>query len=233
MMRVEMHIHTHRSSDGLITLSEARTALRSGKVDVIAVTDHDTVAAWKEFRGKKFIRGIEKTVEEDDGNKFHLLIYFLNEKIRCSSFYDIVDEAREQDAFVAIAHPFDSLRKAPRAEKLEEYSSYVDGIECINARMCTPYGNQKAISFARRHGLVKIAGSDAHHWSEIGAAYVEACAQDIEEFRKLLRLGRVKIRGGLSPIYVHTFSTLRKHNLLRPKMREKKWRGRDLNPRTR
>ncbi|MCX8199934.1 MAG: PHP domain-containing protein [Candidatus Micrarchaeota archaeon] len=217
MMKVEMHMHTHNSSDGLITLKEAKNAIKSGKVDVIAITDHDTIVGWREFKGKEFIKGIEKTVEEDDGNKFHLLIYFLESAIKHNGFYEVIDDVREQDAFVAIAHPYDSLRKAPHPENLEEYGRYVDGIECINARMCIPRGNKKAVDFAARHKLVKIAGSDAHHWSEIGAAYVEAKADNVEEFRKMLRLGRVEMRGGLSPIYVHTFSTLRKHKLLAPK----------------
>ncbi|MEM4332080.1 MAG: PHP domain-containing protein [Candidatus Micrarchaeia archaeon] len=216
-MKVEMHAHTHYSSDGLITLSEARKAIKSGKVDVIAITDHDTVAGWREFKGKEFIKGIEKTIEEDDGSKFHLLIYFLNSDIPHKKFYEVIDDARDQDAFVAIAHPYDTLRKAPNPEKLDEYGRYVDGVECINARMCIPRGNKKALEFASRHNLIKIAGSDAHHWSEIGTAYVEANAGSVEEFRKMLKLGRVEIKGGLSPIYVHTFSTLRKHKILHPK----------------
>jgi len=217
MMKVEMHMHTYYSSDGLITPAEARRVLNSGKVDVIAITDHDTIAGWKEFKGRKFIRGIEKTVEEDDGNRFHLLVYFINEKIKHTGFYEVIDDVREQDGFVAIAHPYDTLRHAPHEENLEEYGRYVDGIECINARMCVPHGNKKALDFAVKHKLVKIAGSDAHHWSEIGTAYVEADADDVEEFRKLLKLGRVSIKGGLSPIYVHTFSALRKHKLIGPK----------------
>ena len=218
MMKVEMHLHTHRSSDGLITLGEAKKVLKSKKVDAIAITDHDTTAAWKEFKGRQFIKGIEKTVEEDDGNKFHLLIYFLSSGIKHNGFFEAIDDVRDQDAFVAIAHPYDTIRKAPSASRLEDYGRYVDGIECMNARMCIPHGNKKALDFAMRHKLVKIAGSDAHHWSEIGSAYVEAKASDIEEFRKQLKLGRVEMKGGLSPIYVHTFSTLRRHSILKPKL---------------
>ena len=209
-----MHVHSFRSVDGLITPKEIKNAISSGTIDAVAVTDHNTTAAWRDFKGLPVIRSVEKSIIEDNGNQFHLLIYFMNEDIAGDDFASVMDAVREQDAFASIAHPFDKVRNAPT--NLDAYAGDVDALECFNARMCTPNGNKKAQEYARSHGLRMTAGSDAHHCSEIGAAYVEADAADIEEFRKLLLKGRVRIAGSISLPHVHTFSLLRRRGIIHP-----------------
>ncbi|MEM0438049.1 MAG: PHP domain-containing protein [Candidatus Micrarchaeia archaeon] len=215
-MKVEMHMHTYRSSDGLITPRDVKNALSRGKVDAVCITDHDNAEAWREFKGLPVICGVEKTIIEGSGNKFHMLIYFLNEPIASKNFEEVMDRARGQDAFCAIAHPFDKWRKAP--ENLEHYAKRVDALEVLNARAMYPFSNASARDYAKKHNLVGIGGSDAHHCSEIGNAYVECSANDLEEFRKMLKKGKVAVKGGLAPPYVHLFSTLKKHGILKPKL---------------
>lgn len=213
-MKVDMHVHTHHSIDGLITRSELKKAISSGRIDAVALTDHNTASAWKEFSGLNIIKGIEKTIIEKDGNQFHLLIYFAYEDITSTDFYDAIDAIKEQDAIASIAHPFDTVRHAPA--DLKRYAEHVDALECLNARICTPNANKKAKTYAKLHNLAKTAGSDAHHHSEIGTAYVEAETDDIEEFRKLLLGGKAELKGGLSSPHVHTYSFLRKRGLIKP-----------------
>lgn len=213
-MKVEMHMHTHRSSDGLITQREVKNALSKGKVDAVCITDHDNTDAWGEFKGLPVIPGVEKTIIEQSGNKFHLLIYFLDEPVASNNFDEVMDRVREQDAFCAIAHPFDRWRKAPT--NLDAYAKKVDALEVLNARTMYPFSNASAKEYARKHNMPGIAGSDAHHCSEIGNAYVECDASDFEEFRKMLKKGKVTVKGGIAPLYVHLFSTLKKHRILKP-----------------
>jgi predicted metal-dependent phosphoesterase TrpH len=49
----------------------------------------------------------------------------------------------------------------------------VDAIEVINAKTSLKHLNERASAFAREHGLLAGAGSDAHVPDALGAAYVE------------------------------------------------------------
>ncbi len=209
-----MHLHTHHSVDGLITVREAKKAIESGRVDVIALTDHDTISSWKEFRKLPVIFGMEKTIIEENGNKFHLLIYFMNGRIKGATFNEVMDEVREQGALASIAHPYDRLRHAPT--RVDKYAKHVDALECLNARCMMPLSNYFARRYAEKHHIPMTAGSDAHHYSEIGSAYVECDADDLDEFRKLLLKRKVKLRGGGSLPHIHIYSSLKRYGVIHP-----------------
>lgn len=213
-MKVDMHLHTIRSVDGLITRKDVEKAIDKGIIDAIAITDHNTVGGWTDFNGINVIQGIEKTIVEDDGNEFHLLIYFANEDIPSRNFFEVVDAARQQDAIISIAHPFDVLRKAPR--NITDYIKHIHGLECFNSRERVPNANKKALEFAKKNNLLMTAGSDAHTALEIGNAYVECVASDLEEFRKKLTKKDVNIKGKKAGISVHILSVLRSLKLIAP-----------------
>ncbi|MGB9591966.1 MAG: PHP domain-containing protein, partial [Candidatus Kryptoniota bacterium] len=124
-MKVDMHIHTFRSVDSVIIRKDVEKVISKGIIDLVAITDHDSAKGWDDFKDMNVIRGIEKTIIEEDGNEFHLLIYFANEYIESKNFYEVVDAAKAQDAIVSIAHPFDILRKAPK--NINKYIKHVDG----------------------------------------------------------------------------------------------------------
>jgi 3',5'-nucleoside bisphosphate phosphatase len=70
MVKIDLHTHSTRS-DGLDTPSELIANAAKAGVDVIALTDHDTVSGWDEARGKAFelglgfVPGIEVTSVSD------------------------------------------------------------------------------------------------------------------------------------------------------------------------
>jgi predicted metal-dependent phosphoesterase TrpH len=78
--RVDLHAHT-TASDGDLTPSELVVAAAAAGVEVLAITDHDTVAGLEEAAavgratGVTFIPGIELTVRVPHGS-MHLLGYF-------------------------------------------------------------------------------------------------------------------------------------------------------------
>lgn len=57
MVKIDLHTHSTRS-DGLDTPAELVTNAAKAGVDVLALTDHDTVSGWDEARGKAFELGI-------------------------------------------------------------------------------------------------------------------------------------------------------------------------------
>lgn len=81
-MKIDLHCHsTH--SDGKETLSEIFQYASEAGLDVLAITDHDTVAGWPEARalaaqhGITFVPGIEITTKHHEVST-HLLAYLPN-----------------------------------------------------------------------------------------------------------------------------------------------------------
>ncbi|PTR30215.1 hypothetical protein C8K36_10263 [Rhodococcus sp. OK519] len=89
-MRIDLHTHS-TASDGTDSPAElVRTAAAAG-VDVIAITDHDTTAGWKEAAaalpsGLNLVRGMEMSCEGrgEDGRPVavHLLAYLFDPESR-------------------------------------------------------------------------------------------------------------------------------------------------------
>lgn len=85
MVKIDLHTHSTRS-DGLDSPSDLLTNASKAGLDVIALTDHDTVSGWDEARGKAFelglgfIPGIEVTSVSDierHGKKVRLSVHLL------------------------------------------------------------------------------------------------------------------------------------------------------------
>jgi len=85
MVKIDLHTHSTRS-DGLDTPSDLIANAAKAGVDVIALTDHDTVSGWDEARGKAFelglgfVPGIEVTSVSDIerfGKTFRISVHLL------------------------------------------------------------------------------------------------------------------------------------------------------------
>jgi 3',5'-nucleoside bisphosphate phosphatase len=82
MQRVDLHIHSH-ASDGHYSPGEVVQMAASAKLDVIAITDHDTVAGVQEAirtadgLAVRVVPGIEISTREGD-DEFHILGYFID-----------------------------------------------------------------------------------------------------------------------------------------------------------
>jgi 3',5'-nucleoside bisphosphate phosphatase len=82
MQRVDLHIHSH-ASDGHYSPAEVVGMAVSGRLDIIAVTDHDTVSgvaeAMRAAAGTpvRVVPGIEISTRHGD-HEFHILGYFID-----------------------------------------------------------------------------------------------------------------------------------------------------------
>jgi predicted metal-dependent phosphoesterase TrpH len=194
-MKMDLHVHSKYSKDSFL---EPERILKIGKkkgLDGIAVTDHDTIkgglAASK--RDKEFvIVGAEMKTEYGD-----VIGLFLNEEIKSSKFIEVVEEIREQDGLVVLAHPFRKGIKFPL-----DLLKYVDLIEGFNARSRKGL-NEKAKELARTYEMPMTAGSDAHLGFEIGSGRTIVDSEINEELKK----GKTEIEGEESNYYlVHGLS---------------------------
>ena len=223
-MKIDLHCHSYYSNDGISSPEKLiKTALKKG-LDGIALTDHDTTQGWEEAAeaAKKLnavlVFGEEIKIKKEGKTVGEILGYFLKEEInpRGKSVEEVIKEIKSQGGIAIIAHPY-HWRKL--FKELEKYKNLVNGIEVFNARSQTKRGNQKSFIFAQRNNLAMTAGSDAHHCSEVGDAYIETDVKNLEELKEAILQKRVKIFGKQSHIFVQIFATIGRliHLFWRPK----------------
>ncbi len=89
--KVDLHLHSNYS-DGSDTPTELIQKAKDIRLDVIALTDHDTIGGWEEFRdagesnGIRTINGIELSLEDIEGaTNVHLLGYFPNGSVSAAA----------------------------------------------------------------------------------------------------------------------------------------------------
>jgi predicted metal-dependent phosphoesterase TrpH len=204
LIRVDLHNHTHYSPDSILSPRRfVREARRRG-LDVVAVTDHNTI------RGALVVREISEQpviigeeVKSADGEIIGL---FLSEEVpKGLAASETVARIKEQGGIVGVPHPFDSLRSALNTDVMLALIGQIDFIEALNARMVFSRHNDKAREFATTHALPTTAGSDAHSPWEVGQCYVEMPPfEGPRDFIAALRQGR--LTGRLSTPFVHLIS---------------------------
>jgi predicted metal-dependent phosphoesterase TrpH len=121
---------------------------------------------------------------------------FLTDRIPAQlSAKETVKHIKDQGGLVLIPHPFDRYFR-PSAFKrtaLEAIVSDIDIIEVFNSHTVISSDSGKALKFAKKHGLLASAGSDAHLVEEIGNAYIEMPDYStVKEFKRSLARGKLK-----------------------------------------
>jgi len=216
-MRFDLHAHTNRSIDGARSPATMVRAAKEKGLDGIAITDHDSVAGWKEAEkaGKEcgiiVIRGEEITVYKGKRPTAHVLGLFLKKSVKAKTMPEVAEEIHRQGGLAVAAHPLDRWRG--RYAELEKYIGYFDAIEVMNSH--TPFwgDNRRAREFARKNRKAVTGGSDAHIKHEVGFCYTEAKARNLAEFKKALLNGETEAYGRKTePIY-HVFALLSKIGL--------------------
>lgn len=181
MYRLDFHSHTGHSRDSALPAAALlRDAVRA-RVSVLCVTDHDTIEGGKQAASIARVRADEHpglTVivgEEVMSSEGEIVGLFLTETIaRGLPPAEVARRIRGQGGIVTIPHPFDRLRGSrlhEHALRMLVDAGLVDAIEGRNARVTMASDNDRAVAFARDHGLAVIGGSDAHVRGEVGAAY--------------------------------------------------------------
>jgi predicted metal-dependent phosphoesterase TrpH len=171
MLRAELHCHTRASHDGFITPGGLAAAANKHRLDVVAITDHDTIEGaleYREWMRKKnepveIIVGEERTLE--DG--CHLIGLFLEHPVRSKRLRDAVEEIREQGGLVLAPHPFrkDGLLGPVALGSPDRLD--VDGYEAHNAKDSHEHNEKARQTLAiSAHGI--FGGSDAHYEADLG-----------------------------------------------------------------
>jgi len=166
-MRADLHIHS-TASDGYGTPEEIVRRAKAVDLDLIAVTDHDTMDAVIETmrygvkHGVCVIPGCE--VSSKHGHILALWIHTLPQRGRSAE--DTIAEIHAQGGIAVAAHPFSCIPKGCGKR------AGFDGIEVINASPTQMHSNYKAIRWwlANTPAFAAIANSDSHILQSIGTA---------------------------------------------------------------
>jgi len=226
----DLHMHTD-CSDGKYSVCELLdyVARRRPKLDLIAITDHDTLDAslWAlDQQGAypfEVVPGVEVSSREG-----HVLALWVMRPIPAHlSLSETCQAIHEAGGLAVLAHPFHiEMREArPHAwrywrdpEVLVE--SGIDAIEAHNAGIVTPGSNLAARWMALRAGLPCIGGSDAHTLNAIGSGWTRFPGHSSAALRQALENGQTHAKGGPWP--AHAYIEFLLHALQR---REKTYSG--------
>jgi predicted metal-dependent phosphoesterase TrpH len=174
-------------------------------INCIAIADHGTAeGALKMQSIAPFTVIVAEEILTTHGE---IMGMFLKETIPSGlSVEETLARIRAQGGLVNIPHPFETIRgSALKAKVIEEIAGQIDLMEVLNSRSPFPASANKALDFARKHGVAQGAGSDAHTIHEIGNAYVEMPEfNGKDEFLRALAQG--KIHGHRSSPAVRLFS---------------------------
>ncbi len=195
MGKADLHIHTTYSMDGTASVCEVlESAVRTG-LDVIAVTDHNEIQGALEARevsanfGVEIIPGVE--ISTRDG---HLVALFVERNIpRNMSIVDTLLLIREMGGIAIAPHPQQpvpnsiTLRSVRTALEHPLARETLPGIEVCNMNPShSPY-NRHSQQIANGLPLARIASSDAHMASMIGAAVTYFEGRSAQELRRAIQ----------------------------------------------
>jgi hypothetical protein len=190
ILSIEFHCHTIFSKDSLTSPRDLiKTARRKG-IDRLVITDHNTIAGARRAQALDPDRVI--VGEEIMTTRGEILAAFVSEEIPAGlSPMEAIRRLKDQNAFVSVSHPFDSMRSGGWQESdLLKILPQVDSIEVFNSRSTLPHFNDQARRFAERHNLCGTVGSDAHAAFELGRSLMQLEPFDGPDgLRKVIRTG--------------------------------------------
>jgi len=204
MLTCDLHVHTSYSKDGESSVEEILRAAEAAGLDVIAITDHDSVDGAKKALALPssvlVIPGIEVSTKQG-----HLLVLGVTEIIPAGlDVVDTVNIARRMGALLILPHPYHVWRHGV-ARRKKVGMSVVDAVESFNSRYIVGSANKKAARIAKRLGKPCVGGSDAHNAKFVGfgRTFVEA-EKNIPAILEAIRAGKVSCGGRKTPLRTYT-----------------------------
>lgn len=170
MHKIDLHTHSVASPDGSLDESDYRRMLETGKLDCIAITDHNTTSFAQEMRaklGERIIVGEEITTYEGE-----IIGLYLTETVKAGmSAADTAQAIKQQGGLVYIPHPFETVRKGISPATLDAIANTVDVIETRNGRAVFQNKSKQAEAWAAQHRTPRAASSDSHGKHGWGRTY--------------------------------------------------------------
>jgi PHP domain len=171
-MIADPHCHT-LASDGMVTPGQLVAAAVAADLDLIAVTDHDTMASVKDARDRGEAAGVSVVPGQEITTRWpaqtHILGWFLREPVRGGmSLEDTVAAIHDQGGLAVIPHPFmpsyfGSIQPSMLRRLIERHS--VDAIEMLSTVPIGRWRRRRLEAFFAKNGErlgAAVGGSDCH-----------------------------------------------------------------------
>jgi predicted metal-dependent phosphoesterase TrpH len=243
-LRADLHVHTcHsrqsgdlaflRSRDCYSKPEEVYRVARSRGMDLVAITDHDTIDGALELldrlpNAQDVIVGEEVSCRLPDGNvNIHLGVYGMTEALHRElqplrrNVFDVTACLRQAGVFFALNHPLLFYRGQTPLESYLRLLHEVPAVEARNGAMLRSH-NLLIEDMARRwesasnggSQLGVVGGSDAHTLRRIGLTWTEAPGRNREEFLASLKNGRGRAggrHGAATAVAGDTYGVIRRY----------------------
>lgn len=200
--KVDLHSHSIISHDGGISAEEYERMLTTGKLDVIAITDHNETSfarIMQKKHGDKIIIGEEITTTDGE-----IIGLYLQDTIPAHlNAVETVKRIKDQGGLVYIPHPFEIYRKGIQSVSLDLIKDEVDIVEVFNGRGIFRGKPKDALSFANLHQKSQAASGDAHCVRGMGYTY-----SIVKEFPEHKTLKQLLVRPELSKKYAPAYTLL-------------------------
>jgi predicted metal-dependent phosphoesterase TrpH len=224
VLRADLHVHSYHSGySGQLRFLHARdcystpdavySTAKARGMDVVTITDHDSIDGCLEFLGRHsdaddfFISEEIGCYFPDVRLKVHIGAYDINERIHREiqplrrNVFEAAAYLRSEGILYALNHPFFFFKGQI---SLEQYLSAALGLfQAFEVRNGTRSRAHNLLTeaivrewaTARAAPLVLVGGSDSHTLSGIGTTYTEVSGYDRGEFLQNLRAGRARVGG--------------------------------------
>src|SRR5580658_3588331 len=179
-MRCDLHVHTIHSGKCTVpgfsrfcleSYNEPRAlyeVLKRRGMDLVTVTDHDSIDAAEELRRHAdFFLSEEVTVTLPSGTEMHAGVYGIREQDhielqrRRTDTESLLAYALENRLFVTVNHLYSSLTGPRTEDDFAVFARDFHGVETVNGQMLKR-SNRLAEDFARRFSKPVVGGSDSH-----------------------------------------------------------------------
>ena len=197
MLKMDSHIHSEYSPDSSSKIDDILETARKKEIDIIAISDHNTVDGTSEV--------IKKTRNTDilaipsieiSSTLGHILGFGCEENIpRGLSPHETIDKIHDLGGIAIIPHPYCFYRHGLLC-KSDYKDLKIDAIETKNARFIVGYCNNKAKNLSKKENIPGLGASDAHYWKFVGDCYSKIdCEMDIDSVIKAILKGKVEAHG--------------------------------------
>ena len=207
----EVHAHT-RASDGMVSARELVRAAADVGIDVLCITDHDTMRGVREAREAGAEFGVEvvsgQEVTSAGPANIHVIALFLDRPVRMGlSVPDTIQAIRDHGGLAELAHPFMPTYFAslgPRRLQRLLDTSTVDGIELRHTAPMGPGAFRKLDAFygAHRDQLGAALGAGDSHFGrhDLGRVVTIFPGASAADLRTAIEQRTTSPRRGIAPL---------------------------------
>ena len=179
-MKCDLHVHTLHSGMCTIPLlnricresyndpHEVYALLKRRGMDLVTVTDHDSIDAVEPLRRyPDFFLSEEVSCRTSAGTHLHMGVYGIEERHhielqrRADDMASLLAYLDEQQLLFSVNHIFSGLTGTRTDADFDEFAAHFPAVETLNGQMLA-CANRSAAMFAARAGKIAVGGSDAH-----------------------------------------------------------------------